>query len=70
MRSQLPGLVNFTQKSKVRGDSCSDIIERDTQLICKQKKNFHSTRSFLPSFGKYKVLGLNRDLLTEHFDSF
>ena len=51
MRSQLPGLVNFTQKSKVRGGSCSDIIERDTQLICRQNK--------------YKVLGLNRYLLTD-----
>ena len=70
MRSQLPGLVNFTQKSKVRGDSCSDIIERGTQLICRQKKNFHSTRSYLSLSGKYKVLGLNRDLLIENFDSF
>ena len=70
MRNQLPGLVNFTQKSKVRGDSCSDIIELDTQLIFRQKKNFHSARSYLPSSGKYKVLGLNRDWLTENFDSF
>ena len=32
------GLVNFTQKSKVKGDSCSDIIELDTQLICSKEK--------------------------------
>ena len=40
MRSQFPGLVNFTQKSKVKkkGGSCSDIIELDTQLICRQRK--------------------------------
>ena len=57
--------VNFlacTQKSKVKGDSCSDIIELDTQRYCRQKKKF---RSYLPSSGKYKVLGLNRDLLTD-----
>ena len=65
MHRQLPGLVNFTQKSKVRGDSCSDIIERGIQFICRKKKNFHSTKSYLPSSGKYKVLGLNRDLLTD-----
>ena len=60
-----PDPVNFTQKSKVKGDPCSDIIERDAQVICRQKKNFHLTRSYLPSSGKYKVLGLNRDLLTD-----
>ena len=64
MRSQLLGLVNFTQKSTVKGDSSSDITGRDTQFICKQNKSFHSARSCLPSSGKYKVLGLNRDFLT------
>ena len=57
--------VNFwacTQKSKVKGDSCSDIIELGTQFICRQKKKF---RSYLPSSGKCKVLGFNRDLLTD-----
>ena len=38
MCSQLPGLVNFTQKSKVKGDSCSDFIELDSQLTCRQRK--------------------------------
>ena len=49
--------------SKIKGDSSSDTIERVTQLICRQKTNFHSARSYLPSSGK--VLGLNRDLLTD-----
>ena len=59
MRSQLLGLHS---KSKVKRDSCSHIIELDTQLICRQKKKF---RSYLPSSGKYKVLGLNRNLLID-----
>ena len=59
MRSQRLGLHSKIESER---DSCSDIIELGTQLICRQKKKF---RSYLPSSGKYKVLGLNRDLLTD-----
>ena len=58
--------VNFwacTQKSKVKGGIHVQISSNlALNLICRQKKK---VRSYLPSSGKYKVLGLNRDLLTD-----
>ena len=64
-RAACAGLVNFTQKSKVKGDSCSDIIELDSQLICRERKISIQPGHTRSSSGKYKVLGFNMDLLAD-----